>query len=251
MANQSVEQDDEKYLTTHPITIAQILNELAKNKTTLNLSFNYGQEQGLTTVIGVSADKKSVYMDKSLDAGFNKKLTASETIIFSKTDGIKIRWVSHKITEVRLTDGGAFKIALPKSLYRFQRREFFRSPAPTVNPVICYIPYINPTSDEEETVEMTLADISLGGVGTVVIDHLSPILEVEKIFKDCRMALPKFGDLVVDLCVRLIAESDMLNGAKKYRVGFQFVNITHRDERIVQNYVLQLEREALVLANSD
>jgi len=246
MANQSVEQDDDKYLTTHPITIAQILNELAKNKTTLNLSFNHGQEQGLTTVIGVSADKKSVYMDKSLDTGFNKKLTDSETITFAKTDGVKIRWVSYKITEVKLTDGEALKIALPNSLYRFQRREFFRSPAPKVNPGICYIPYINPTSGEQETVEMTLADISLGGVGTIAIDHLLPIIEVQKTFKDCRVMLPKFGDLVVDLCVKIISESNMLNGTKKYRVGFQFLKITHKDERIVQNYVLQLEREALV-----
>lgn len=250
MANQGVEQDDEKYLTTHPITIAQILNELAKNKTTLNLSFNYGQEQGLTTVIGVSADRKSVYMDKSLDVGFNKKLMASETVVFTKTDGVKVRWVSHGITEVKLTDGEALKIKLPKSLYRFQRREFFRSPAPTAKPVICYIPYENPTNGEKETLDMTLVDISLGGIGTVSIDHLSPLIEVEKVFANCTMSLPKFGDLAVDLCVKQIAESEMLNGAKKYRVGFQFMKITHEQERIVQNYVLQLEREALVLAST-
>lgn len=251
MANQSAKEGDERYLTSHPINIAQILNELAKNKTTLNLSFNYGEEQGLTTVIGVSVDRKSVYMDKSLDVGFNTKLMASGKVVFSKTDGVKVRWVSHNITEIKLTDGEAFKIALPKSLYRFQRREFFRSPAPTAKPVVCYIPYKNPNSDVNESVEMALSDISLGGIGTVVMDHLSPLLEVEKIFEDCTMSLPKFGDLVVGLCVKHISESDMLNGTKKYRVGFQFLNITHQDERIVQNYVLHLEREALVLANAD
>ncbi|MEE9330674.1 MAG: flagellar brake protein [Methylophilaceae bacterium] len=251
MANQGATQNDERYLTNHPIAIVQILNELAKNKTTLNLSFNYGQEQGLTTVVGVSADKKSVYMDKSLDAGFNKKLMASDTVVFSKTDGVKIRWVAHKITEVKLKDGAALKIALPKSLYRFQRREFFRSPAPTANPVICYIPYQNPNNDVEEALEMTLADISLGGIGTVVVDHLSPLLEVEKIFERCRITLPSFGDLALGLCVKHISESVMLNGSKKYRVGFQFVNITHKDERVVQNYVMQLEREALVLASTN
>lgn len=251
MVNQSVKEDDEQYLTSHPITIAQILNELAKNKTTLNLSFNYGEEQGLTTVIGVSADKKSVYMDKSLDVGFNKKLMASEKVVFSKTDGIKVRWVSHSITAVKLTDGEALKISLPKSLYRFQRREFFRSPAPTAKPVVCHIPYKNPTSGDSEHLEMALSDISLGGIGTIVMDHLSPLLELESVFEDCTMSFPKFGDLSVGLCVKHITESDMLNGAKKYRVGFQFVNITPQDERLVQNYVLQLEREALVLSHAE
>lgn len=248
MVDQKVAQDDEKFLTHHPIAIAQILNELAKNKTTLNLSFNHGQEQGLTTVIGLSGDKKSVYIDKSLDAGFNKRLLASKSVVFSKTDGVKVKWVSQKIIEVKLTDGEAFKIALPKSIYRFQRREFFRSKTPVTNPIVCYIPYRNPTNDKSEKLEMTLFDISLGGIGTMVNDHLSPLLEVEKVFPNCIISLPNFGDLDTSLCVRQIYEKDLPNGAKKIRVGFQFVKLSHEEERMVQQYVLQLEREALVIA---
>ena len=251
MADQKVAQDDEKFLTQHPIAIAQILNELAKNKTTLNLSFNYGQDQGLTTVIGVSRDKKSVYMDKSLDAGFNKRLLSSETVVFSKTDGIKIRWVSRKLTEVRLKDGDAIKLALPKSLYRFQRREFFRSPTPATDPVICNIPYRNPMNDGEGRLEMTLVDASLGGIGTMVSDHLSPLLELGKIFPHCAIKLPHFGELDTSLCVKHITETVMLNGAKKFRVGFKFVGLSRAEERIVQQYVLHLEREALVFAKDD
>jgi len=249
MANQKVAQDDEKYLTQHPIAIAQILNELAKNKTTLNLSFNYGQDQGLTTVIGVSRDNKSVYMDKSLDVGFNKRLLSSDTVVFTKTDGIRLRWVSHQLTEVRLKDGDAIKLPLPDSLYRFQRREFFRSITPATNPVVCYIPYRNPTNDTEETLEMHLVDISLGGIGTVVTDHLSSLLTLETAFPQCAIKLPHFGELETSLCVKHITETVMLNGAKKFRVGFQFVGLSHAEERIVQQYVLQLEREALVLEN--
>jgi hypothetical protein len=49
---------DEQYMAHHPIEISQILAELAKNKTMLNLSFNHGQEQSLTTIIGVNREKK-------------------------------------------------------------------------------------------------------------------------------------------------------------------------------------------------
>lgn len=251
MADQKVAQDEEKFLTQHPIAIAQILNELAINKTTLNLSFNYGQDQGLTTVIGVSRDKKSVYMDKSLDAGFNKRLLTSDRVVFSKTDGIKIRWVSHNLSEVRLKDGDAIKLPLPKSLYRFQRREFFRSPTPTIEPVICYIPYRNPTNKAEETLAMTLVDASLGGIGIIVSDHLSSLLALEKTFPHCSIKLPYFGELDTSLCVKHITETVMLNGAKKFRVGFQFVGLSRAEERVVQQYVLHLEREALVLAKGE
>lgn len=251
MADQKVAQDEDKFLTQHPIAIAQILNELAKNKTTLNLSFNYGEDQGLTTVIGLSRDKKSVYMDKSLDTGFNNRLLASETVIFSKTDGIKIKWVSHQLTEVRLKDGDAIKLPLPKRLYRFQRREFFRSPTPATDPVICYIPYRNPTNDAEETLEMNLVDASLGGIGTMVPDYLSSLLQLEKLFPHCKIRLPNYGELDTSLCVKHITETVMLNGAKKFRVGFQFIGLSHVEARIVQQYVLHLEREALVLAKGD
>ena len=64
------------FITHHSVEIAQILNELAKNKTTLNLSFNYGKDQGLTPVIGISRDKRFVYIDTSLDPGFNERLGA-------------------------------------------------------------------------------------------------------------------------------------------------------------------------------
>jgi flagellar brake protein len=247
MVEQKVAHDDEKFLTQHPIAIAQVLNELAKNKTTLNLSFNYGQDQGLTTVIGLSRDKKSVYMDKSLDAGFNKRLLTSETVVFSKTDGIKIRWVSHNLSEVRLKDGDAIKLPLPDRLYRFQRRDFFRSPTPSIDPIICYIPYRNPTNGDVERLEMTLVDASLGGIGTMVSDHLSSLLELGKIFPHCAIKIPQFGELDTSLCVKHMTETVMLNGAKKFRVGFQFVGLSREEERIVQRYVLHLEREALVL----
>lgn len=117
-------------------------------------------------------DKKFVYMDKRLDSLFNKRLLNSESITLCKTDGIKIRWNTKKLTEVRLKDGEALKMALPKSLYRFQRRDFFRSLTPIIEPILCYISTVNPANDAEEMLVMTLTGASLGGVGTLAPDHL-------------------------------------------------------------------------------
>ncbi len=246
MANQ--EYDDERFITRHPVAIAQILNELAKNKTTLNLSFNYGQDEGLTTVIGVSRDKKFVYMDKSLDAGFNTRLLNSKSVTFAKTDGIKVRWTSKTLTAVRLKDGEAFKIPLPKSLYRFQRRDFFRSLTPTVEPVLCYLPYESAGEDAEETLVLTLVDASLGGIGTLIEIPLGAALELEKIFPHCKITLPGLGELDTSLCVKHMTETMMLNGTKKLRVGFKFIGLSRAEERYVQQYVVQMEREALTMA---
>lgn len=251
MADQEFAHDDEKFLTRHPVAIAQILNELAKNKTALNFSFNYGQDQGLTTVIGVSKDQRFVYMDKSLDKGFNTRLLNSESITISKTDGIKIRWKTKKLTEVQLKDGEALKMALPESLYRFQRRDYFRSLTPTTDPVLCYIPYENPNNDAEETLVMNLVDASLGGVGTLVSEQLAASVALEVVYPHCAITLPNLGSIDTSLCVKHITETVMLNGAKKRRIGFKFMGLSPLEDRYMQQYVLQLEREALALVKGE
>jgi len=163
---------------------------------------------------------------------------------------VKIRWSSHEMAEAKLTDGMALKIPLPKRLYRFQRREFFRSPTPSVNPIICHIPYVDPVTEQAKTFDLPLADISLGGIGTIAADHLPTMIEVEAEFDNCKVDLPGFGDLDTRLRVRHITDKVMANGSKKFQVGFQFTALTRVEERVLQQYVLHLEREALVLAGA-
>jgi flagellar brake protein len=251
MNDQTKLPDDDQFAVHHPKEISQILTELGKNKTILNVSFNHGQDQCLTTVIGVDAEKRAVYLDIGLDAGFNKRLLESSHMIFSKDDGIRVRWTSAKIALVKLKDGEALKIALPKSLIRLQRREFFRCQTPVTAPLICSVPYAHPLNPKErEIFELMLVDISLGGIGTVISDHLPPVIEVGKVFDDCKLKVPDMGEVNVSLNVRYVKEITLKTGAHRHRVGLQFINLSRVDERIIQRYVFQLEREALILASN-
>jgi len=244
--------DDEQFTVHHPKEVSQILAELSKNKAILNVSFNHGNDQCLTTIIGVDSEKRAVYLDIGLDAGFNKKLLESNHMVISKNDGIRIRWTSAKITLVKLKDGEALKIALPRSMIRLQRREFFRSPTPLVHPLICYVPYHHPINKSENTVfELMLIDASLGGIGTVLSGPLPPVMEVGTVFEDCKLKLPNYGELNISLCVRNVKEIISKSGALRHRIGLQFTDVSKVDERLIQRYVFNLEREALVLAKGD
>jgi len=252
MTEENKIQDDEQFTLHHPKEISQILSELSKNKTILNISFNHGHDQCLTTIIGVDGEKRAVYLDIGLDTGFNKKLLESNHMIISKDDGIRIRWTSAKITLVKLKDGEALKIALPRSMIRLQRREFFRCPTPLVNPLICHVPYHHPLNRSEDTVfDLTLIDASLGGIGTMLAGPLPPVMEVGEVFEGCKLKLPNFGDLNISLCVRNVKEIISKSGAVKHRIGLQFADLSKVDERIIQRYVFNLEREALVLAKGN
>jgi flagellar brake protein len=243
--------DDEQFTVYHPKEIAQILNELAKTKAIINVSFNRGNDQCLTTVIGINYDKKAVYLDIGMDTNFNRKLLESNHMIFSKDDGIRVRWTSQKIDLVKLKDGEALKIVLPESLMRLQRREFFRCPTPVVNPLICQCSVYHPLRPQAaEMLELTLLDISLGGIGTYV-ETLPPTIEVGTILTDCRLKFPEFGDVTLGLTVKNIKEITLKNGATRTRVGLKFQNLSRVEEKIIQRYVFNLERELLLLAKSD
>ncbi len=250
MIDQSDLSDDERCTVHNRKEICQILSDLEKNKAVINLSFNQGRDQCLSRVIAVDGDRDAVYLDVGIDEGFNRRLINSNHVIFSKNEGIRISWASPSVSEVQLTDGAALKITVPKSLIRLQRREFFRLNTPVVNPVKCLISYSNPGNpDEDALLELTLVDISLGGVGAVVIGSLHPALTEGACFPACQMSLP-VGDVAPSLCVRNIKRIELRSGEVKHRIGLQFIEQSAIDQRKIHQYVFNLEREALVIAKS-
>ncbi len=160
---------EEQYVVYNAKEIAQILADLAKQKAMLKASFNGGNDVYLTTVIAVNVQRNAVYLDIGRDEAFNVRLLASDHVVFSKDDSVKIKWVSEQISEVSLQDGRAIKIALPQSMMRLQRREFFRLATPRVNPVPCQISIPDEENPGEvKDLELALTDVSLGGIGAVL-----------------------------------------------------------------------------------
>ncbi|HQN64382.1 MAG TPA: flagellar brake protein [Methylophilus sp.] len=251
MIDQSDLSDDERCTVHNHKEICQILSDLAKAKAVINLSFNQGRDQCLSRVIAVDGDRNAVYLDIGIDDGFNRRLVNSNHVIFSKNDGIRISWASPSVSEVQLKDGAALKIAVPKSLIRLQRREFFRLNTPVVNPVKCLIPYSNPENpDDDALIELTLVDISLGGIGTNIIGPIHPALTEGARFSGCKINLPGIGEVSPSLSVRNIKSIALRSGETKHRIGLQFIEQSGSDQKKIHQYVFNLEREALVIAKS-
>jgi c-di-GMP-binding flagellar brake protein YcgR len=214
----------------------------------INVSFNQGQDQCLTTVIAVDREKNIAFLDIGIDEGFNKRLEASTQITFTKSEGVKVKWTSSAITIAKLKDGYALKIKFPQSLVRLQRREFFRLKTPIVNPLICKIPLHDPDSDEERTLELTLLDVSLGGIGAFTAKPLPPQVEEGALFENCRIGFPDIGETLVTLCVRNMKELSMHDRSIRHRIGLEFVKPSRGNQSLIQRYVFKLERDMIKLA---
>ncbi len=240
--------DEEQFIVQNQKQIIQILNELAKHHEMLKISFSH--DTCLTNVISVDAHNHVVYLDIGIDDAFNDRLLASHHVIFSKDDGIRLKWTSAQLTLATLKDGKAIKIALPQKLMRLQRREFFRLATPIVNPVPCIIPIPNVENpDEDRALELTLVDVSLGGVGVIAANPLDEVLVIGANFDKCRINFPEVGETNLTLQVRNITPVTMKDGATKYRVGLQFISPSRGNEGLINKYTFNLERQVMALAS--
>ncbi|MDI1361374.1 flagellar brake protein [Methylotenera sp.] len=240
--------DEEQFIVQNQKQIIQILNDLAKHHEMLKVSF--GHDTCLTNVISVDVNNHVVYLDIGIDDAFNDRLLASHYVVFSKDDGIRLKWTSEQLTLATLKDGKAIKIALPQKLMRLQRREFFRLATPIVNPVPCIIPISNEDNpDADRTLELTLIDVSLGGIGVIAANPLDELLVIGANFDKCKINFPEVGETSLTLQVRNITPVTMKDGAAKYRVGLQFISPSRGNEGLINRYTYNLERQAMALAS--
>ena len=242
--------NEEQYIVHHPKEVMQILNDLIKQKAMIKVSFNRGVDIYLTSIISVDAKAGLVYLDVGVDEEFNKRLLTSDHLVFVKEDGVKIKWTSNQVVGVDLADGKAIKIGLPKDMVRLQRRDFYRFSTPVVNPVMCRIPVPDALHPEEEIVlDLTLVDVSLGGVGAIASAPLNPAIVVGQSFNGCKIAFPDVGETNLTLMVRSITEMRVNEVVTKYRIGFMYVEPSRGNEGLINKYVYILERQAIALAH--
>jgi c-di-GMP-binding flagellar brake protein YcgR len=242
--------NEEQYIVHHPKEVMQILNDLIKHKAMLKVSFNHGVDDYLTNIISIDPKVGVVYLDVGVDEEFNRRLFASSHVVFLKEDGVKIKWTSTQVTEVSLKDGKAIKIALPRDLIRLQRRDFYRFAAPFVNPVICRIPVPDVLEPEVESIlELTLVDVSLGGISAFVSAPLNPALVIGQALSGCKIGFPDVGETNLTLMVRNITEVHTKGMVTKYRIGFVYVEPSRGNEGLINRYVYILERQAIALAH--
>ena len=253
MSHGNVSAEDQRYLVSNKKEVLQILSELAKQKTTLSVAFNHGQESFLTTVIAVDDVKQVAYLDIGRDEAFNQRLLASQDVVVSNNIGIRIHWSCHSLKLATLKDGNAISIGLPTDLVRVQRREYFRHPTPVRPPVLCRIPLASgdgANGEDENILQFSLTDVSVGGIGAIAPDPLHEAISVGAQFDNCKIEFPGVGTTNLTLCVRQVKHIVMKSDTSHHRVGFEFINPSRGNQALIQRYTFILESESLALNSS-
>lgn len=219
--------------------IVSLLRNIHQRNQLVRMVFNNNSEAIVTSILDIDTDSDSVVVDCAPEESQNKRILASGNLSFeSMLDRIRILFFASYIEPCKFEDRLAFRIPLPASLIRLQRREYYRVETPNCRVVIPF------DTGDGKIVEVTasMRDLSVGGIG-MVDDSMTLDTNLGRIYTDCRIFLSDGQVVRANLQVRSFNENKLLNGKMQRRLGCLFVELPNQMLMIVQRYITKLERE--------
>jgi flagellar brake protein len=238
----AIREDSDLWVRSKKEIVALLLNVMRKH-TLVSIHFAEGKEFVLTSILDVDTVTGAVLFEYGADESANQRAVQSGKIVFvTREEGVKIQFMASKLEKAAFDGTRAFRIAVPEALLRIQRRQHYRLKTPIVNPVKCCVPVPAELGYSKRELQLTLHDISVGGVSLVSYPldlKLSPTM----VFPDCRLDVPAVGSIWVTLMVSNVFDVTLKNGNRSKRVGCRFIDLPRGDEAKIQRYIISVERE--------
>ncbi len=228
-------------LSSRPDILFELRN-LARQNERISVSFDEGRQTFLTIIIDVSESEGLLYFDIGGSEDINAAFLKSERAVFvGLVGGIRIQFTVGR-SRIATHDGEpAFVTALPRSVLRLQRREAYRLQLPLVAPYRCRI-----RKSADETINLPLYDISVGGVGFQVPEQ--PRVAAMERFAGCRIDLREGGLLSVTIEVRYILAVQSRTERPLWHIGCQFIKPSPLNETLIQRFMARIESERRAIA---
>ena len=228
-------EDHERFLLRSPGEIRTELVNLTKKPDIITAYFNNGKEFILTAVLGVLSDRKLLVLDVGPDrATTQRAIEADRLVCTTRSMGVPVKFICQGLQSAKYQGQPAIAAVLPDNLYRQQRREYFRVSVPKVQS-----PSLELRLESGENFLLKVLDLSVGGLSVTDLDNnFRPELQDE--FSGCRLSLPEFGELNVNIQIRNQGKyhrgSEVLS-----RYGAAFIGLGLNDNLQLQRYLYHLQ----------
>ncbi|WP_036169397.1 flagellar brake protein [Massilia sp. 9096] len=221
--------------------IVALLRQIAEKNQLVRLLIKGESDVCVTSLLHVDADDGLVVFDRSINREQNERIVAAPKVMCETSlDKIRILFQLDGLGAIQWEGSGALRAAIPSTLIRLQRREYYRMETPVSNPVRVTIPL--PVELGGGTAVFPLADISCGGIA--ILDNKQQLsTAVGASYPNCRLELPEIGPITTTLQIRNSQDLQLLNNKTNRRIGCQFVDISRANLAGVQRYITKLERE--------
>lgn len=231
-----------QYLLHSKTEILFLMRALIQKGAMITVYFDHGKSFLLTSLLSVSSDNAHLYFDYGSSVEMNQRAIQADRLMFTTSlDKVKIQFSLNRLEKADLEGKPAFRSALPDTVLRLQRREYYRLETPIADPLKCLLPVLQPDGTAK-MMETTILDISGGGIG-IAAPAQSKEFTNGTTFVNCKTFLPDEGELVITLTVRNSFMVTTKTGANYLRVGFEFINLPGTRLSMIQRYITRVERE--------
>lgn len=231
-------EKDDQYRITSAREIEFVLQNIARDGSRIALYYSDAEDFILTKLL--AADASGLWLEKRPSARENKHVAESRKLIFvSSHHQVKVQFSADHIAVTTYHEQPAFFIKLPKSIYRLQRREYFRLSTPVSDPLLCVIPGAETIAHNPH--EITIMDISGGGVGLTCTEQ-DTVLVPGQSYENCKIDLLDEGEFIGTIEVKNMVVLSTPTGKTVRRAGCEFKNLDGASTILLQRYVTNMQR---------
>ena len=231
-------EQDSECLIISARQIQSLLRSISETRSRIALYYDDAQDFIMTSLLDVG--DKGFWVEQSTDMPKNRRIAEDKKItLVSSLNQVKIQFSINAIRAVTHQDYPAFYLPLPASLYRIQRREYFRLALPLSERLFCVIPINQPQAGEK--IKLPVMDISGGGLRlSCVEDDIE--FEPGQTYAGCQIDLPEVGKINVTIIVKSLVSISPKSGQMIKRVGCEFKNLDNASSVLLQRYVTKMQR---------
>lgn len=183
---------------------------------------------------------KGLWVEQGTDAAKNRRIAESKRItLVSSLNRVKIQFSVSGIRTVTHQGYPAFYLPLPASLYRIQRREYFRLSIPSSEGLRCSIPVNSPQVGRR--IELPVLDISGGGIRLSCAEEGVEFVHGQT-YAGCQIDLPETGRVEVAIRVKNLVSVSPKPGQTITRIGCEFKDVDNAASVLLQRYVTRMQR---------
>lgn len=239
MGAADVNENAEQYRVGTRVEIISILRALAADNVLATVYYDGRERFILSRILAVNPEFEEVIIDCGKDARANQEMRLSaEIVVEAYHHQIKIIFTVQHVELTVFEDRPAFRMRLPSTVLRLQRRSDYRARSPVLASAS-----ITSTFDKgEDPITIRVADISCGGIAFVVAGAKQVLVPGARI-TECVLEMPRIGKLDVILEVRHTADYKDGMGRPMRRVGCRFLHLPGAAATLVQRYINQIDVE--------
>ena len=232
---------DEFRIST-PREIAAMLRQLMDGSVELYLNAANGNVVH-ATIWTIDADRGSLGLSVDADdTNLQAMLESQEVVVVGYLDSVKLQFDANNLVLVRGARSSVLSCALPRELFRFQRRSAYR-----VRPVLRSSPMARVRHSEIAEMQLALRviDVSIGGCALFLPDDVPP-MQPGVVLNQVQIELD--ADTRFHVNLRLQHVTSLNSDSRGVRLGCEFVRADSNALRALQRFIDQTQKRGRLLS---